>query len=69
MILQCYSINTLKTMEKLIFIMSICSFLMGMFFTAANWTGTTTTKFGVKLIGILGIMLPIIYWLKLLAII
>lgn len=49
--------------------MSICSFLMGMFFIVANWTGTTTVKFGFKLLGILGTILPIIYWLKLLAII
>lgn len=57
-------------MEKLIFIISICSFLMGLIFMVADVDNDEAVfKFLAKIIGTLGVVCPIIYWLKLLQII
>jgi hypothetical protein len=57
-------------MDKLYFIMSVCSFLSNLLLILANVTSALfTVKVLLKVIGLLGTVVPIIYWLKLLAII
>ena len=56
-------------METLINIAMVCSFIMGMFFTVAKLTGNPLFKFVAKTIGLLGTLLPIIYFLKIFQII
>jgi hypothetical protein len=53
-------------MEKLILIMSIVCFIGSSFFLVAKVTKTNLfLTFVFRLIGILGVVLPILYWLKL----
>jgi len=51
-------------MEKLIIIMSICSFLMGLFWSIAKLSGPPFQCAVMRIIGILGLALPLIFWLK-----
>lgn len=56
-------------MEKLILIMSIACFITSMFFVISKLTGNILFTFLFKSIGFIGVIVPIIYWLKLLKII
>ncbi len=53
-------------MTTILLVMSICSFITGLFFTLAKWTGNLFTLFIAKIIGIFGLLTPVIYWLYLL---
>lgn len=53
-------------MEKLILLMSIVCFIGSSFFLVAKVTKTIIIlTFVLRLIGVLGVLLPILYWLKL----
>jgi len=53
-------------MEKLILLMSVVCFIGSSFFLVAKVTKTNTFfTFLFRLIGVLGVTLPILYWLKL----
>jgi hypothetical protein len=53
-------------MEKLILLMSIVCFIGSSFFLVIKVTKTIIIlTFVVRLIGLLGVLLPILYWLKL----
>lgn len=57
-------------MEKLILIMSICSFIANIFILIADANNSDFIFIVIfKAIGLFGTVLPIIYWLKLLNII
>jgi hypothetical protein len=56
-------------MEKMIQIMSIICFLNSCWWLIADVTGKLVFKFIVKVLGIVGTVLPIIYWLKILGMI
>lgn len=56
-------------METIIFIMSICSFILGILFLRAQLIGKDVSIFILRTISALGIITPIIYWLKLFQII
>lgn len=53
-------------MEKLILIMSICSFIANMFFVISNITGGIFATFIFKIIGLFGVLSSLLYWAKLL---
>ena len=57
-------------MEKMLIVMSILCFVTNMFWLVAKVTGGNFLgKIAVKTIALLGTMLPLIYWLKLLGVI
>ena len=56
-------------MQNLFILMSICSFITNGLWLVAETTGPLIIKITVKLLNLLGILLPIIYWLKVLSII
>ena len=57
-------------MEKMLITMSIMCFIPNMFWLVSKVTGTNTFgKMAIKTVALLGTMLPLIYWLKLLSVI
>lgn len=56
-------------MNTVLMTMSICSFLFGMFGVFAKWTGNGFVIFMAKIISLLAVLTPIIYWLQLLNVI
>jgi hypothetical protein len=57
-------------MNTLLLIMSICCFLSNLFFLVANITKTNIIMtFLIKIVGIVGVLTPVLYWFKLLNII
>ena len=57
-------------MEKMLIVMSIMCFIPNMFWLISKVTGTNAFgKMAIKTIALLGTMLPLIYWLKLLSVI
>lgn len=53
-------------MTTVLLVMSICSFIMGLFFAFAKWKGNLSVFVFAKIIGIFGLLTPLIYWLYLL---
>lgn len=56
-------------MNIVLLVMSICSFLLGMFGVFAKWTGNGFVIFITRTISLFAILTPIIYWLQLLNVI
>lgn len=56
-------------MNVVLLVMSICSFLLGMFGVLAKWTGKRFVIFMAKIICLFALLTPIIYWLQLLNVI
>lgn len=53
-------------MTTVLLVMSICSFIMGLFFVFAKWKGDLYLTIFAKIFGVFGLLTPVIYWLYLL---
>lgn len=53
-------------MTTVLLVMSICSFIMGLFFVFAKWSENLSILIYAKIIGLFGLLTPVIYWLYLL---
>ena len=53
-------------MTTVLLVMSICSFIMGLFFAFAKWEGNLYLGIFAKVFGVFGLLTSVIYWLYLL---
>ena len=53
-------------MATVLLVMSICSFIIGLFLIFAKWNVNLSILIYAKIIGLLGLLAPVIYWLYLL---